>query len=232
MSDVRNARVALWEALERARANPASVERELVGPAIDLARAIASCRCRHLSGSADVEHVQSVAGEAAWTTLRRINLSMANAQIIRYLSERCNHAVSDAARDVDPLPRRARTYRNRVLSAADAADEETVRRMARMMYPTVTARTLELIARGAPPSVDIDRAEVLAMLTGPTLDPSESVVDQASVDAVHVAIADHPDAGFRAWAARVLCGESDGRRLPAAYELHAAVARRNLEAWV
>ena len=234
MSEVREARVALWRAIESARQvdDRRQAEAILEKPAIALARAVARCRGRELAATADLEHVESVASEAVWAALPRINLVMDTPQVIRYLADRANHAVSDAAREADPLPRRARTYRNRVLTAAQAgAGERTVREVAGAMYPHVTRRTMELIVLGAPPVVDVHRPDIEPSLASPSLDPSEQVVADASIDALHVSMADQDDPGFRAWAAKVLCGENDGRRVPSGFAGHTASVRHRLAAW-
>ena len=240
MSEIRRARAAMWQAIEEAR-NVATNDRSaaealLEGPAIALAQAVARCRARELASHADGDHMVSVAGEAAWASLGRLNLALDTAQIVRFLADRASHAVSDAARDADPLPRRARTYRNRVLTAARAArptvDEAAIREVAEELYPQVTPRTMELIVHGAPPVVDVERPDVEASLTAVDDDPADDAVAAARIDAVHITVADQSDPRFRAWAEKVLGGENDGRRLPLSFLDDAAVARRRLAAWV
>jgi hypothetical protein len=239
VSEIRQARVALWQAIDRARAVDRTDRKHaqaiIEGPAIALAQAVARCRCRDLAAGADLEHVLSVASEAVWASLPRIKFSLETAQVIRFLADRANHAVSDAAREADPLPRRARTYRNRVLAAAHArdghGDEQSLRKLAREMYPQVTARTLDLMIQGAPPLVDVSRPDIEPALVATYLDPCDEVLDNAATDDLHIALADQPDASFRAWAARVLCGENDGRRLPRRLAPQAETVRIRLAAW-
>lgn len=240
MAEVRVARARMARAIEDARGvsrqDPDGARRSLERPAIALAHAVARCRCRELVSNADVDLVMSVAAEAVWVSLARLDFGLDTPQIVRFLSDRANHAVSDAARDADPLPRRARTYRNRVLSAASAVssevDERLLRHVATELYPQATPRTLELIVRGAPPTMELERAAAESMLPVSHDDPSRHVLAEAEVDAVHVTVADQPDPRFRAWAAKVLGGESDGRRIPRCLVDHVATAGRGLAAWV
>ncbi|MHB8465709.1 MAG: hypothetical protein ACYDD7_12870 [Acidimicrobiales bacterium] len=95
----------------------------------------------------------------------------------------------------------------------------------------MTSQTFELIVQGAPPVVDVDRPDIASSLAVSHCDPSELALTTASVDALHASIADQRDPRFRAWAARVLCGESDGRRVPLALRDHAAALRASLAGW-
>ena len=239
MSEVRVARARMARAIDEARCerrhDPEGARRRIEAPAIDLAKAIARCRCRELVSNADLDQLTSMASEAVWTSLPRLDFSLDTPQIVRFLSDRANHAVSDAAREADPLPRRSRTYRNKVLAAAARAgaelDEETIRQFAQVMYPQVTPRTMDLIVRGAPPLMELTRADAEAMLPPMGDDPAGEVIGEATVDAVHVTIADQPDPSFRAWAARVLGGELDGRTVPGCFAKAAEAARAQLADW-
>jgi hypothetical protein len=239
VSDFVKCKGELLDAIERARsvvdADRRSAEKLLERPVIRFAKTVALRRTLDLAATTDVDHVQSVVTQAGWESIRRVDLSLATPQIFQYFLQRATHAVSDAARAADPLPRRARTYRNRVLAVIDGdgldPDEALIRRLAREMYPQVTEQTLELMVRGAPPPVDVDRPDVADGLVEDT-DPVYAVAQAEVADALHVIMADQPDPVFRAWAAAVLCGEDEGRRVPKRLGVHAEQVRGELAGWV
>lgn len=239
MSDFPDCKRDLWAAIDEARAaeptDRKAAEALLERPVIRLGEVVARRRCVDLPPTADADYIQSIVTQAVWEAIGRVQLSRDTRQVFQFFVTRAAHAVSDAARDADPLPRRARAYRNRVLLVADQrgerCDERSLRRLAHELYPHVHPQTLELMVRGAPPPINIDRPDVAPGLVETTSDPNEDLVRREMVDAVHVAMCDQPDPDFRAWAASVLDGETVARRVPGRLRDQAFDARDALLEW-
>jgi hypothetical protein len=222
-TEIRDARIRVREAVEEARlfdqTDRRRAEAILEGPVIRLADALIRRRCRQLPAAVDFEDIRSRAIEVVWRSIGRVQLEMDTGQIVRFFSTKAEHAVSDASREADPLPRRVRGYRKLVLASLFAQGlpitQPVLAQVAAAMFPGATRRTLEMIAFGAPPVVNAERDDLAAVIVADeTTDPEARVVSALSVDALHMAMADCQDPSLRAWAATVLCDENDGRRVP------------------
>jgi hypothetical protein len=240
-TEIRDARLGLRRIVEEARVI-AQTDRPraltmLEVPVVSLSKALIRYKCRDLPAFADLEDISSRATEMVWKAIQRVDFGLEVDQIVRFFSAKAEHAVSDAAREADPLPRRVRGYRKLLLESirehAGQLSDATLGAVAVSMFPSITPRTLELVVHGAPPIVNAERDDLAHMLfADESSDPEFRAVETAVVDALHIAMADGRDALLREWAARVLCGEIEPRRIPACLAPEVCLVRSQLSAAV